>query len=96
MKIIALRIIDRIKESGLTQGVLSKYASVITTRLGFHEVTDAVCSREATIILHLKDDVPGLCQELNSIGGLVIREVLFPDSAVKDSLDISINEVDSP
>jgi hypothetical protein len=56
IKVLGIKITDRIKEAGLTQGILSRYSSVITTRLGFHEVTDNVCSREACIILHLKDD----------------------------------------
>ena len=56
IKVLGIKIIDRIKEAGLTQGILSRHANVITTRLGFHEVTDEVCSREAYIILHLNGD----------------------------------------
>src|ERR1035437_8915851 len=40
IKVLGIKIIDRIKEAGLTQGILSRHANVITTRLGFHEVTD--------------------------------------------------------
>jgi hypothetical protein len=80
IKVLGIKIIDRIKEAGLTQGILSKHASVITTRLGFHEVTEAVCSREAVIILHLKDDdaeSDKLISELQGIGGIDVREVAF-------------------
>lgn len=80
IKVLGIKITDRIKEAGLTQGILSKHASVITTRLGFHEVTDSVCSREAYIILHLNDDrsdSSGLVEELKSIGGIEVREVFF-------------------
>jgi hypothetical protein len=80
IKVLGIKIIDRIKEAGLTQGILSRHASVITTRLGFHEVTEAVCSREAVIILHLKDDAAEsekLITELQSIGGIDVREVEF-------------------
>ena len=80
IKVIGIKIIDRIKEAGLTQEILSHYGSVITTRLGFHEVTDEVCSREAYIILHLKDDsdtVSRLHKELEPLGGIVIREMVF-------------------
>ena len=56
IKVLGIKIIDRIKEAGLTQEILSRHATVITTRLGFHEVTDSVCSREAYIILHLNGD----------------------------------------
>jgi len=84
IKVLGIKIIDRIKEAGLTQEVLSKYSSVITTRLGFHEVTDEVCSREAYIILHLKYDhaeEAGLDKALESIGGIIIRKMIFSDKS---------------
>jgi len=80
IKILGVRIIDRIKEAGLTQGILSKHSSVITTRLGFHEVTDDVCSREAYIIIHLngnKSEYQMLEDELKLLGGIEIREMVF-------------------
>ena len=40
IKVLGIKIIDRIKEAGLTQEILSRHATVITTRLGFHEVTE--------------------------------------------------------
>ena len=80
IKVLGIKIIDRIKEAGLTQEILSRYSGVITTRLGFHEVNDNVCSREAYIILHLKDDhaeSEKLAKELEPLGGIVIREMIF-------------------
>jgi hypothetical protein len=80
IKVLGIKIIDRIKEAGLTQEILSKHATVITTRLGFHEVTDSVCSREAYIILHLTGDPADtgkLSSELASLGGIEIREMTF-------------------
>ena len=80
IKVLGIKIIDRIKEAGLTQGILSRHANVITTRLGFHEVTDEVCSREAYIILHLKGDPAdseNLRSELEALGGVEIREMTF-------------------
>jgi hypothetical protein len=88
IKVIGIKIIDRIKEAGLTQGILSKHASVITTRLGFHEVTDEICSREAYIILHLNGDPADtgkLSSELKSLEGIEIREMIF--SSDKESLN---------
>jgi hypothetical protein len=84
IKVLGIKIVDRIKEAGLTQEILSRHASVITTRLGFHEVTDNVCSREAYIILHLKDDhaeSEKLIKDLQPLGGIVIREMMFSDTA---------------
>jgi hypothetical protein len=80
IKVLGIKIIDRIKEAGLTQSILSRHATVITTRLGFHEVTDDVCSREAYIILHLNGDPAdsdSLTSELKTMGGIEIREMTF-------------------
>jgi hypothetical protein len=80
IKVLGIKIIDRIKEAGLTQGILSKHASVITTRLGFHEVTNEVCSREAYIILHLNGDpadTDNLSSELKALEGIELREITF-------------------
>ena len=80
IKVLGIKIIDRIKEAGLTQGILSRHASLITTRLGFHEVTDEVCSREAYIILHLNGDpadTDKLATELKTLEGIELREMIF-------------------
>lgn len=89
IKVLGIKILDRIKEAGLTQGVLSRHASIITTRLGFHEVTDEVCSREAYIILHLNGhpaDSEKLKSDLRTIGGIEIREMTF--SAENETLNV--------
>jgi hypothetical protein len=83
IKIVGIKIIDRIKEAGLTQEVLSKYAGLITTRLGFHELTTELCSREAYILLHLTGD-PALSRQmlsdLRAIGGIEIKQMTFDNS----------------
>jgi len=88
IKVLGIKIIDRIKEAGLTQGILSKHAYVITTRLGFHEVTDEICSREAYIILHLNGDpadTDTLISELKVLGGIELRVMTF--TSEKESLN---------
>jgi hypothetical protein len=97
IKVLGIKIIDRIKEAGLTQEILSRHASVITTRLGFHEVTDAICSREAYIILHINGepaDSEKLASDLEALGGIEIREMSF--TAEKEALNIEslINRVE--
>ncbi|HPJ59245.1 MAG TPA: hypothetical protein PLV06_01715 [Bacteroidales bacterium] len=84
IKVVGIKIVDRIKEAGLTQEILSGHAAVITTRLGFHEVTDNVCSREACMILHLRDDSDEsekLIKELEQLGGIIIKQMLFDEIA---------------
>lgn len=82
IKILGIKIIDRIKEAGLTQEILSKHASLITTRLGFHELTTEVCSREAYMLLHLSGkavETNKLTSELKELGGIDVREMTFDD-----------------
>ena len=80
IKVLGIKIIDRIKEAGLTQEILSRHSPVITTRLGFHEVTEALCSREAYIILHINGDpseTDKLLSDLSEPGGIEIRQMNF-------------------
>jgi hypothetical protein len=93
IKVLGIKIIDRIKEAGLTQEILSRHATVITTRLGFHEVTDSICSREAYIILHLNGDPADtgrLSSELEKLGGIEIREMIFTPE--KEDLNVEITD----
>ncbi len=84
IKIIGIKVVDRIKETGFTQNVLTKYSGMITTRLGFHELNDGVCSREGYILLHMKGDPADweeMESELSSIGGIEVLEMDFRDKA---------------
>lgn len=88
IKVVGIKVTDRIKEVGLTQEVLSKHASLITTRFGFHELTTEVCSREAYIILHLngnETETERLIKDLSGIGGIEVREMDFRKKT-KDNL----------
>lgn len=80
IRILGLLITDRIKEAGQTQLVLTRYAHIIRSRLGFHEVTEDVCSRVGVIILQLAG-VPAefdkLETELGNIRGLEIQKMIF-------------------
>ncbi|MCX6305777.1 MAG: hypothetical protein NT040_12510 [Bacteroidetes bacterium] len=80
LRIIGLLITDRIKEAGRTQQALTKYAHVIKSRLGFHEVTEDVCSRVGVVILQLagsSEECNKLEVELGAIGGLEIQRMIF-------------------
>ncbi|HNW74538.1 MAG: hypothetical protein PHP04_11640 [Bacteroidales bacterium] len=80
IRILGLLITDRVKEAGRTQTTLTRYASIIKSRLGFHEVTEDVCSRVGIIILQLSGD-PATCDqlehELSLIGGLELQRMVF-------------------
>jgi hypothetical protein len=80
LRILGLNVYDRIKESGRAQSVLSRYAHCIRTRLGFHELSSEVCSRNGFIILELageKDEWNNLHKELDEIGGIDIQVMSF-------------------
>ncbi len=78
--ILGILVFDRIKEAGMTQKVLSGHADVIRTRLGFHELSDKVCSRVGTIVLVLQGDPKQwqeLEEDLSAIGGVEIKKMTF-------------------
>ncbi len=78
--ILGILVFDRIKEAGRTQKVLTKHAGVIRTRLGFHELSDTVCSRVGTIVLVLQgtpEKWEQLEADLSEIGGVEIKKMQF-------------------
>jgi hypothetical protein len=80
LRIIGINVFDRIKEAHRTQAVLSRYAHCIKTRLGFHDLTSEVCSRNAFILLELRgssSDWDRLMGELSEIGGLDVQVMSF-------------------
>ncbi len=80
IRILAIRVVDRIKESGHTQEVLTAHSDLILTRLGFHELNELVCSREGYIVLHLRDDIDSYSRfrdDLNRIYGIEIKDLLL-------------------
>ena len=80
IRIIGLLITDRIKEAGLTQQLLSEYAHLIKSRLGFHEVSEDVCSRMGVILLQLSGtsaEFDIFENKLKDIGGIVVQHMIF-------------------
>ncbi len=80
LRVLGIYVFDRIKEAGRTQKVFSKYAHCIRTRLGFHELSSEVCSRNGLIILELAGDSGDwdkLQGELAEIGGLDLQVMSF-------------------
>jgi hypothetical protein len=78
--ILALLIRDRVKEAGNVQAIIARYASVIRSRLGFHELTDAECSRVGIIILQLNGDLllqQQLEEELKQVRGIEVKRISF-------------------
>jgi hypothetical protein len=79
-RIIGLLIRDRIKEAGRTQLALTKYAHLIKSRLGFHELNENTCSRAGVIILQLAgspEEWLAFEDEIATIGGVEMQKMSF-------------------
>lgn len=80
VRVIGIKITDRIKETGLVQKALSDHRGVVSTRLGFHELSNEVCSREGFMVIHLAgqaEDCEELFVRLNGIEGIFVKEMAF-------------------
>lgn len=80
LRIIGLLITDRIKEAGRNQVVLTRHAHIIKSRLGFHEVSESICSRVGFIILQVvgkNHDLDNFLNELDQIGGVEVQQMVF-------------------
>jgi hypothetical protein len=80
VRVIGIKVTDRIKEVGLVQKALSAHAGVISTRLGFHELSNELCSREGYMVIHLAglpDECEELADRLNKTEGIIVKEMIF-------------------
>lgn len=80
VKVIGIKITDRIKEAGLVQKILSMYSGVISTRLGFHELNRDLCSREGFIVIYLagrEEECNELIEKLKKTEGIFVSEMVF-------------------
>ena len=80
IRILGLLITDRIKEAGQTQRLLTDNAAIIRSRLGFHEVTEATCSRTGVILLQLtgsSDQQDLLEASLRALRGVEVQRMRF-------------------
>lgn len=80
INIVTIKVLDRIKEAGRLQNILSEYSSIINTRFGYHELNDMKCSRTGLIILELKgsDDYShSFIAKIEEIGGIVVKVMTF-------------------
>lgn len=82
IRILGLHITDRIKEAGQTQKVLTAHQRFVKMRLGFHEVSEDVCSRTGIILLQLcgePEEQDKLENLLREIRGVDVQRMEFGD-----------------
>ena len=80
IRIIGIHLLDRIKEAGKTQKLLTEYSDYIKTRLGFHEVTSQTCSRNGLIVIEMrgnKEKWDSLQKKLDEIEGITVKDMNF-------------------
>ncbi len=80
VRVTGIKITDRIKEAGLVQKALSDYGRIISTRLGFHELSEELCSREGFMVIHLagsQDDCDELSARLRKTEGIFVQDMAF-------------------
>ncbi|MGB8359136.1 MAG: hypothetical protein WCD55_11035 [Bacteroidales bacterium] len=90
VRVIGIKVTDRIKEAGLVQKTLSMHGNVISTRLGFHELSNELCSREGFMVIHLAglaDECEELVDKLKEIEGIAVKEMFFSHGLSDASVD---------
>lgn len=80
IRILGILIIDRQKEVGKVQELLTKFGCTIRTRLGLHEVSDEICSPSGLILLELYGETAEMDKLENSllaIEGIKVQKMVF-------------------
>ncbi len=80
--ILGVQVTNRIKNALEVQEILTKFGCNIKTRLGLHEVTDAVCSTIGLLILEMYGDIKQIKEmenQLKAVHGIVVRKMVFEE-----------------
>jgi len=80
--ILGVLVTNRIKNALEVQEVLTKFGCNIKTRLGLHEVTDAVCSTIGLLILEMYGDIKQIKEmesQLKAVHGIVVKKMVFEE-----------------
>ncbi len=80
--ILGVQVTNRIKNALEVQEVLTKFGCNIKTRLGLHEVTDAVCSTIGLLILEMYGDIKQIKEmesQLKAVHGIVVKKMVFEE-----------------
>jgi len=80
--ILGVQVTNRIKNALEVQEILTNFGCNIKTRLGLHEVTDAVCSTIGLLILEMYGDIKQIKEmesQLKAVHGIVVRKMVFEE-----------------
>jgi transposase len=80
--IFGVQVTNRVKNALEVQEILTEFGCNIKTRLGIHELTDAVCSTIGLLILEAYGD-PSQIKEMESrlkaVHGIVVKKMIFEE-----------------
>lgn len=80
--IFGVQVTNRIKNAREVQEILTEFGCNIKTRLGLHEVTDAVCSTIGLLILEMYGDIKHIKEmetRLKAVHGVVVKKMVFEE-----------------
>lgn len=80
--IFGVQVTNRVKNALEVQEILTEYGCNIKTRLGLHELTDAVCSTVGLLILEMYGDnkkIKEMEERLKAVHGVVIKKMVFEE-----------------
>lgn len=80
--ILGVQVTNRVKNALQVQEILTKYGCNIKTRLGLHEVTEAVCSTIGLLILEMygkPSEIREMESRLKAVQGVVVKKMVFEE-----------------
>lgn len=82
--VFGIHLMDRYKEAGEVQRLLTEYGCNIKTRVGLHHVDENACSPRGLILLEMFGDETtcfALADKLNAIEGVEVQRMVFDHPA---------------
>jgi len=82
--IIGVHVTDRLEKAAPVQALLTEYGCYIKTRLGLHETSASVCSKNGILLLEMFGDQKPcleLADKLGKIDGLEVQTMVFTHPA---------------
>ncbi len=80
--IFGVQVTNRVRNALEVQEILTEFGCNIKTRLGLHELTDAVCSTIGLLILEMYGDIKQIKEmeaRLKAVHGIVIKKMVFDE-----------------
>ena len=80
--VLGVQVTNRVKNAFEVQGILTEFGCVIKTRLGLHELADAVCSTIGLLILETHGDMTKIKEleaRLKVVHDIVVKKMVFEE-----------------